>query len=100
MQQDEDGFALAPQVPGQLMAQTYTRFDTMAQFVTAPQQLEMYDVLMLLARVRLHHRLWPECLSHHHIALKYAVLRNFISLRPHALPGTVVGQFVHVFLHG
>ena len=53
MQQDEDGFALAPQVPGQLMAQTYTRFDTMALFVNAPQQLEMYDILMLLARVRL-----------------------------------------------
>ena len=58
VQQDEDGFGLAPQVPGQLMAQTYTRFDTMALFVTSPQQMEMYDVLMLLARVRLHSRLW------------------------------------------
>ena len=53
MKQDDDGFALTPEVPGQLMAQTYTRFATMALFVNAPAPLEMYDVLMLLANVRL-----------------------------------------------
>ena len=52
VKQDEDGFALTPEVPGQLMAQTYTRFATMALFVNAPEQLEMYDVLMLLAQVQ------------------------------------------------
>ena len=35
VQQDDNGFALEAQVPGQLMAQTYTRFKTMANIVNA-----------------------------------------------------------------
>jgi hypothetical protein len=51
VKQDDDGFALEAQVPGQLMAQTYTRFKTMANIVNAAERLDMYGLLLVLAKV-------------------------------------------------
>lgn len=49
--QDADGFALEALEPGRLMAQHYMRFKTMALMSRAPPQLQMIDLIMLLAQV-------------------------------------------------
>lgn len=52
VKQDADGFALEALVPGNLMAQHYMRFKTMALMCRAPPQLQMIDLVMLIAQVQ------------------------------------------------
>ena len=50
VQTDEYGFALAPLVPGQLMAQHYIRFKTMVAICNIPSPAGLPDLLMSIAR--------------------------------------------------
>lgn len=51
VEQDEDGFALKALEGGRLMARHYIRYKTMALMCRAPPQMQMIDIILLLAQV-------------------------------------------------
>lgn len=51
VKQDEDGFGLEALEGGRLMARHYIRFKTMALMCRAPSQMQMIDLILLLAEV-------------------------------------------------